>query len=96
MEEGVRVRNGNFHLIQNCSNLIASLYWPHLTNNPVEDERSLAPAGLRQPLELEAVVHQGGLRAGHQLILVVELTRQSEQALVGPVEKAVMRTCSHS
>ena len=49
----------------------------------MEEEGSLATAGLCESPEGQTIVHQGPLSAGHQLVLVVQLTRQSYQAVVG-------------
>ena len=57
----------------------------NLTNYSVEEERRLAPAGLRQSLEPETIVHQLRLRAGHQLVLVEELGGEGDQTLVRSV-----------
>ena len=55
----------------------------NLANHSMEQKGGLAVPGLGESSEVETIIHQATLRTGHQLVLVVQLTRQSYQAVVG-------------
>ena len=65
-----------------------------LANDPVEEEGRLPLAALSQPAEPETIIHQRGLAAGHQLILVIQSPGKLYQASVGPAGGFRLSFCS--